>query len=157
MKRRWPVLLAYSLVTALSGEAVDEMQRYRQIAEKPAATVQDMVDLVLMSRGEFLKHKTEAARFEFARGEGWVKGRQPADTLDRGALAFAIVLNYQITQGWLFRLTQLNRYALRDAQEAGILSLRLSELNSVSGSQLVGAISAAEEYKTQKEEWSSHH
>jgi hypothetical protein len=140
----------------LAADKPREMERYRQIAEKPHVTVQDMVDLILMTRGEFEKNHTEAQRFQMARSEGWVKG-EPAVLLDRGALAYALILNYNITRGWLFRLTRWNRYALRDVQEAGVLSPRYSAGNSVSGAQLVGAINAAEEYKTEKEEWPLRH
>lgn len=133
-----------------------EMERYREIADKPHVTVQDMVDLILMTRGEFEKNHTEARRFQMARSEGWVKGEATV-LLDRGALAYALILNYNITRGWLFRLTRWNRYALRDVQEAGVLSPRYSAGNNVSGAQLVGAINAAEEYKTQMEEWPLRH
>lgn len=151
------LLFIFSTGLAFAADKAHEMERYRQIAEKPAVTVQDLVDLVLMMRGEFEKFHDETKRFEKARGEGWIKNLPPATILDRGALAYAIILNYNITRGWLFRLTHWNRYALRDVQEAGVLSPRFSEGNSVSGAQLIGAINAAEEYKVEREEWRSRH
>lgn len=150
------LLLLWAAPVAYAADKAHEMDRYREIAGKTNATVQDMIDLVLMTRGEFEKNTTEAKRFEKARSEGWVKG-QPAQPLDRGVLAYALILNYNITGGWLFRLTHWNRYALRDVQEAGILSPRYGEGSTVSGAQLVGAVNAAEEYKTEKEEWPSRH
>jgi len=152
-------VLLFFLAAALTHAAdkAHEMERCRQIAGKSSVTVQDMVDLLLMARGEFEKYHDEAKRFEHARSEGWVRHGSPVTALDRGTLAFALMINYNITRGWLFRLTRFNRYALRDVQEAGILSPRFSEDNLVSGAQLIGAISAAEDYKTEKEEWPSRH
>lgn len=155
--KRVILLLLCAAPVAYAADKAHEMERYREIAGKASATVQDLVDLVLMTRGEFEKYPDATKRFEHARGEGWVRSELPATVLDRGTLAFALMLNYNITRGWLFRLTRWNRYALRDVQEAGILSPRFGAGNTVSGAQLVGAITAAEEYKTEKEEWPSRH
>ncbi|MBN8219305.1 MAG: hypothetical protein J0L53_00195 [Spirochaetes bacterium] len=155
--RRLILLIFLATSSAHAADKAHEMERYRQIASKSSVTVQDMVDLLLMARGEFEKYHDEAKRFEHARSEGWVRHGSPVTALDRGTLAFALMMNYNITRGWLFRLTRFNRYALRDVQEAGILSPRFSEGNLVSGAQLIGAISAAEDYKTEKEEWPSRH
>lgn len=140
-----------------AAEKRDEMSQYRHILESPVVTVQDMVDLIMMTRGDYAKHTTEAKRFAEARHEGWVKNQAPADVLDRGTLAFAIIKSYPIDRGILFRLTQWNRYALRDVQQANILSVTNSEDHKVSGEQLVGAINAAEEYKQEKDQWLTNH
>ena len=154
---RQVVVFLLSAGFIFAADKAHEMERYRQIAGKQAVTMQDMVDLILMTRGEFEKLHGETQRFEKARAEGWIKNQQPSAVLDRGALAYAILLNYNITRGWLFRLTRLNRYALRDVQEVGIMSPRFSEAYGVSGAQLVGAVNAAEEYKVEKEEWPVRH
>lgn len=157
MKRSMQVLLIACALSAAGAAKQGEMERYREITERPTATVQDMVDLIFMDRGDFTRHASEKARCDLARHEGWLGTEQAEAPLDRGTLAYAIVRQYNVTAGWLFRLTGLRRYALRDVQEAGILSVRFSEANPVSGAQLTGALSAAGEYKTQKEEWSSRH
>lgn len=140
-----------------AAEVKSEMGDYREILERPLATVQDLVDLVMMTRGDYAKYKSDDKRFAAAQHEGWVRNNKPADVLDRGTLAFAIMKCFPVTPGWLFRVTKANRYALRDVQEAGILSPRFSMHNRVSGAELVGAINAAEEYRQEKEAWSSNH
>lgn len=146
-----------ALPAAERGHQPNEMDRYRQIEESQSVTCQDMVDLILMVQGEFTKHATPEKRLSHARSEGWVKKLQPGDKLDRGHLAFALMKNFSISRGWLFRLTQWNRYALRDVQQAGILSVRYGTGNQVSGAELVGAVSAAEEYQNEKLKWSENH
>ncbi len=141
----------------ITADSHNEMAHYRQIAERPIATVQDLVDLILMTRGDYAKYPNEAKRLAEARSEGLIKHQQAHDALDRGTLAFAILKGFNVSRGLLFRLTQWNRYALRDVQEAGILAYRYSENNPVSGEQLIGAIGAAEEYRAEKEKWSSNH
>jgi hypothetical protein len=151
------LLLALSANALGAAEPKSEIGDYREILERPLATVQDLVDLIMMTRGEYAKYKADDKRFAAARHEGWVKDNKPADILDRGTLAFAIMKCFPVTPGWLFRLTKANRYALRDVQEAGILSPRFSTHNRVSGAELVGAINAAEEYREEKEAWQTNH
>lgn len=138
-------------------EKPDEMSQYQHILESPVATVQDLVDLVMMTRGDFTKHPTPAERIAEARREGWLGDEAAADELTRGTLAFAIMKSYPIDRGLWFRLTQWQRYALRDAQQAGILAAKNSENHKISGEQLVGAINAAEEFKQEKEQWLANH
>jgi hypothetical protein len=139
------------------GHKLSEMERYRQIEESPSVTCQDLVDLLLMVHGEYDKHPSAEKRIEHARQEGWIKKLQPGDKLDRGHLAFALMKNFEISRGWLFLLTKMNRYALRDVQQAGILSVRYGTGNLVSGAELVGAVHAAENYQSEKSAWSQNH
>ncbi len=151
------LLLLVGTSTFGAAEPKSEMGDYREILERPLSTVQDLVDLIMMTRGDYAKYKADDQRFAAAQHEGWVRNNKAADLLDRGTLAFAIMKCFPVTPGWLFRLTRADRYALRDVQEAGILSPRFSTHNRVSGSELVGAISAAEEYRQEKETWQSKH
>jgi len=158
MRKGCAILLLVLSASALgAAEPKSEMGDYREILERPLATVQDLVDLVMMARGDYAKYKSDDKRFAAAQHEGWVKNNKAADVLDRGTLAFAIMKCFPVTPGWLFRLTKANRYALRDVQEAGILSPRFSTHNRVSGAELVGAMNAAEEYRHEKEAWQSNH
>ena len=146
-----------ALSAAEHGHHLSEMDRYRQIEESPTVTCQDLVDLMLMVRGEYAKYETPEKRVAHARSEGWIRKLQAAEKLDRGHLAFALLKNFDISRGWLFRLTRLNRYALRDVQQAGVLSARYGTGNLVSGSELIGAMSAAEEYQNEKLNWAKQH
>lgn len=158
MKKGCAILLLVLTASALgAAEPKSEMGDYREILERPLATVQDLVDLLMMTRGDYAKYKSDDKRFAAAQHEGWVRNNKPADVLDRGTLAFAIMKCFPVTPGWLFRLTKANRYALRDVQEARILSARFSTHNRVSGAELVGAINAAEEYRQEKEIWKTNH
>ncbi|MFO1469503.1 MAG: hypothetical protein U1F27_00525 [Turneriella sp.] len=139
------------------GDKLGEMERYRQIEESPSVTCQDLVDLLLMVRGEYDKYHSPEKRIEHARHEGWIKKLQPGDKLDRGHLAFALMKNFEINRGWLFLLTKMNRFALRDVQQAGIMSVRYGTGNLVSGAELVGAVHAAENYQSEKSAWSQNH
>ncbi|MFO1524498.1 MAG: hypothetical protein U1F16_19285 [Turneriella sp.] len=151
------LLTAFSFGTIGAAEPKSEMGDYREILERPLATVQDLVDLVMMTRGDYAKFKSDEKRFAAAQQEGFIKKQKSTDTLDRGTLAFAIMKCFHVTPGWLFRLTQADRYALRDVQEAGILPARFSTANRVSGAELIGAISAAAEYQQEKETWQTKH
>lgn len=151
------VCFALGFGTLTSADKPDEMKQYQGILERPVATVQDLVDLIMMIRGDFAKYASNEKRIAEARHEGWINQEIMADPLDRGTLAHALMKIYPINRGWLYRLTDWKRYALRDAQQAGILSPGNSEDHLVSGEQLVGAINAAEEYKVEKEQWSTNH
>lgn len=151
------LIFAGALPAADHGHKLSEMERYRQIEESATVTCQDLVDLLLMVRGEFEKHPTAEKRIEHARQEGWIKKLQPGEKLDRGHLAFALIRTFDINRGWLFRLTKMNRYALRDVQQAGILSVRYGTGNHVSGAELIGAIHAAENYQHEKSTWTEKH
>lgn len=150
-------IAAPTFPAAEHGHKLGEMERYRQIEESPSVTCQDLVDLLLMVHGEYDKHPSAEKRIAHARQEGWIKKLQPGDKLDRGHLAFALMKNFEISRGWLFLLTKMNRYALRDVQQAGILSARYGTGNLVSGAELVGAVHAAENYQGEKSAWSQNH
>lgn len=156
-----PTLVGVCLVAGAAlpakAEKHDEMSQYQHILESPVATVQDMVDLIMMTRGDFANHHTPTDRINEAKREGWLGDESASDELRRGTLAYAIMQNYPIDRGLLFRLTLWQRYALRDAQQAGVLSPKNSKNHKVSGEQLVGAVTAAEEYKQEKEQWKAYH
>lgn len=147
------------LTSGIAGKADkhDEMSQYQHILESPVACVQDLVDLIMMTRGDFANHRTPTDRISEARREGWLGEESADDELKRGTLAYALMQNYPIDRGILFRLTRWQRYALRDAQQAGVLSPRNSENHKVSGEQLVGAVTAAEEFRQEKEQWKAYH
>ena len=138
-------------------EPNDEMTAYRAIQARPIVTVQDLVDIIMMIRGDFAKHPDATKRIALARQEDWLKDENPNHELDRGLLAYAIAKSYGVEKGWLFWITNWHRYALRDVQEAGIIPSRYTEENKVSGEQLIGAINSAEDYKSTKEQWSANH
>lgn len=131
----------------------NEMDAYRAIQKRPEVTVQDLADLLLMYRGEYGKIKTQSKRLERARELDLVQKHRGEEKLDRGTLAYAIMRTYHPEQGWLFWITGWERYALRDVQEAGIMPGKATEGQTLSGEQLLGTITAAEEYVTGKNNW----
>ncbi|MBS0618695.1 MAG: hypothetical protein JSR44_10940 [Spirochaetes bacterium] len=131
-----------------------EMDAYRQIQARDAVTVQDLADLLLMYRGEFTKHATPAARLERCRELKLIKNQTAESLLERGTLAYAIMKSYTPETGWLFWITGWERYALRDVQEAGIMPNRHTPAQNLSGEQLLGTITAAEEYTVSRIKWS---
>ena len=92
-----PTLVGLCLVAgaALSAKAEkpDEMSQYRHILESPVATVQDLVDLIMMARGDFANHRTPTDRINEAKREGWLGEESAGDELRRGTLAYAIMQN----------------------------------------------------------------
>lgn len=130
-----------------------EMEVYRAIQKREQSTVQDLADLLLMYRGEFGKIPTAEKRLARARELKIIRGQKGGDILERGALAYAIMKVYQPESGVLFWLTGWERYAMRDVQEAGIMPAKAATSQHLSGEQLMGTITAAEEYKESKKKW----
>ncbi|MBL8034529.1 MAG: hypothetical protein JNJ69_12565 [Leptospiraceae bacterium] len=131
----------------------DEMEAYRAIQHRKEATVQDLADLLLMYRGEYGKIKSQAKRLERARELDLVQKHSGEEKLDRGTVAYAIMRIYKPEQGLLFWLTGWERYAIRDVQEAGIMPSKATAGQHLSGEQLLGTISSAEEYVAAEKNW----
>lgn len=134
-------------------EISDEMEAYRAIQKRPEARVQDLADLLLMYRGEFGKYKSAAKRLARARELELIQEHQGDEKLDRGTLAYAIMKVYQPERGLLYWLTGWERYAMRDVQEAGIMPAKSTPGQNLSGEQLLGTITVAEEYVVSQKNW----
>ncbi len=130
-----------------------EMEVYRIIQKRNESTVQDLVDLTLMYRGEFSKISSAEKRLERARELKIIKSQKGNDTLERGTLAYALMKIYAPESGILFWLTGWERYAMRDVQEAGIMPTKATPAQHISGEQLMGTITAAEEYREGRKNW----
>lgn len=137
--------------TAVSSSS--EMDVYRAIQKRGQCTVQDLADLMLMYRGEFAKIKTPEKRLARLRELKIIKNQKGNETLERGTLAYAIMQVYHPESGLFFWLTGWERYAMRDVQEAGIMPNKASSDQFISGEQLMGTITAAEEYTEAKKKW----
>lgn len=140
--------------TPAPGGSSGEMDAYRAIQNRPESTVQDLADLLLMYRGEYAKYASAEARLKRAK-ELNILGKNNAaqNKLTRGALAYALMRVYKPEQGILFWLTGWERYALRDAQEAGIIPGNSTENQHISGEQLFAIMTDAENFVTQRSEW----
>jgi len=126
--------------------AQTEMDLYRQIQERPIAKVQDLADALLMFRGEFAKYETPEKRIARLKELGALKSYDAGEELRRGALAYAIMRTYPAEKGWIFWLTGFERYAIRDVQEADIMPQGSTPEQNLSGEQLIGTITAAEDF-----------
>jgi hypothetical protein len=133
--------------------AKSEMEVYRAIQKRNECTVQDLVDLTLMYRGEFAKINTAEKRVERVRELKIIKAQKGNDPLERGTLAYALMKIYAPESGILFWLTGWERYAMRDVQEAGIMPTKATPAQHISGEQLMGTITAAEEYREGRKNW----
>lgn len=131
----------------------DEMEAFRAIQNRTEARVQDLADLLLMYRGEFGKYATSAKRLARARELGLIQDHKGEEKLDRGTLAYAIMKIYSPERGLLYWLTGWERYALRDVQEAGIMPARNTPGQNLSGEQLMGTMTTAEEFAASRLEW----
>lgn len=131
----------------------DEMEAYRAIQKRKEARVQDLADLLLMYRGEFGKHKGSAKRLARARELELIQDHQGEEKLDRGTLAYAIMKVYRPEKGLLYWITGWERYAMRDVQEAGIMPAKSTPGQNLSGEQLLGTITVAEEYVVSQKNW----
>ena len=80
-------------------------------------------------------------------------GYEATDELTIGLLAHALVKKYDPEKGWLYWLTGWERYALRDAQEAGMIPQKASPSQRLSGEQLFAIMTDAEEFATKRSEW----
>lgn len=127
----------------------DEMEVYRAIQQRSLSTIQDMVDVLLMYRGEFAKFPSPEQRLARARELKIVKSQSGGEKLERGTLAYAIMQTYKPESGWLFWITGFQHFAMRDVQQAEIMPAKASEGQNLTGEQLLGTITAAEEF-TQK-------
>ncbi|AFM13233.1 hypothetical protein [Turneriella parva] len=144
-------------VTAKKAEPIntgDEMEAYRQVQNRKVVIVQDLADLLLMYEGEFGKFKSPDKRLQRARELDYItSGYEATDELTLGLLAHALVKKYNAERGWLNWLTGWERYALRDAQEAGIIPQRSAPSHRLSGEQLFAIMTDAEDYATKRSEW----
>jgi|GEM_PF-3371120 len=140
-------------VEAPIADIEDEMEAYRAIQKRKEARVQDLADLLLMYRGEFGKHRGSAKRLARARELKLIQDHQGEEYLDRGTLAYAIMKVYHPEQGLLYWITGWERYAMRDVQEAAIMPAKATGGQNLSGEQLLGTITAAEEYVNAKNNW----
>ena len=131
----------------------DEMEAYRAIQKRKEAQVQDLADLLLMYRGEFGKYKNAAQRLARARELELIQEHQGDEKLDRGTLAYAIMKVYHPEKGLLYWITGWERYAMRDVQEAGIMPAKSTPGQNLSGEQLLGTITVAEEYVVSQKNW----
>ncbi len=132
----------------------DEMEAYRQVQNRKIVMVQDLADLLLMYEGEFTKLKTSEKRLQRARELGYVTSAYEAtDELTIGLLARALVKKYDAEKGWLNLITGWERYALRDAQEAGMIPQRSAPSHRLSGEQLFAIMTDAEDFATKRSEW----
>lgn len=134
--------------------ASDEMEVFRAIEARSEATVQDLIDVLLMYRGEYGKYKTADERANRIRELKLLKNQKGSDLLERGTLAYALMKAYRPESGWLFWLTGWERYAMRDIQEAEIMPTKATPNQHLSGAQLLGTITAAQEYAENKKQWS---
>lgn len=134
-------------------DIANEMDAYRAIQNRKEVLVQDLADLLLMYRGEYGKYNKPALRLKRARELGLIQDHGSDEKLDRGTLAYAIMKVYQPEKGLLYWLTGWERYALRDVQEAGIMPAKAAPGHHLSGEQLFGIITDAEEFMTKKSEW----
>ncbi len=131
----------------------DEMEAYRAIQKRKEARVQDLADLLLMYRGEYGKYKNAAKRLARARELELIQDHQGEEKLDRGTLAYAIMKVYHPEKGLLYWLTGWERYAMRDVQEAAIMPAKSTAGQNLSGEQLLGTITVAEEYVLSEKNW----
>lgn len=139
---------------AAPGGNSGEMDAYRAIQNRSELTVQDLADLLLMYRSEYGKYPSADARMARAKEQNLIgKNKKADDKLTRGALAYALMRVYKPEKGILFWLTGWERYALRDAQEAGILPGNSTENQHISGEQLFAIMTDAENFVTQRSEW----
>lgn len=135
----------------------NEMEAYRAIQNRKEARVQDLADLLLMYRGEYGKFKHQHDRLKRARELDLVQKHNGEEKLDRGTVAYAVMKVYQPEKGLLFWLTGWERYALRDVQEASIMPAKSTESQYLSGEQLLGTITVAEEFVEHRKTWGKSH
>lgn len=138
---------------ALVTDLQDEMEAYRAIQKRKEARVQDLADLLLMYRGEFGKYNNAAKRLARARELELIQDHQGEEKLDRGTLAYAIMKVYRPEKGLLYWITGWERYAMRDVQEAAIMPAKSTPGQNLSGEQLLGTITVAEEYVASQKNW----
>lgn len=131
----------------------NEMEAYRAIQNREEVRVQDLADLLLMYRGEYGKYKNAAQRLARARELELIQEHHGEEKLDRGTLAYAIMKVYHPEKGLLYWLTGWERYALRDVQEAAIMPAKSTPGQNLSGEQLLGTITVAEEFVEQRKAW----
>lgn len=132
----------------------DEMEAYRAILARQVCTVQDLADLLLMYRGEYGKYPSQEKRLRRAQELGLIKSEyKGGEDLKKGILAYSLMKAYKPERGWLFWLTGWERYALRDVQEAGIIPVRATVEQRLSGEQLFAVMTDAEEYLTRTSNW----
>lgn len=140
--------------TPAPGGSSGEMDAYRAIQNRAESTVQDLADLLLMYRGEYAKYTSSDARLQRAIELRIVKkSRAGNEKLTRGTLAYALMQVYKPEQGLLFWITGWERYALRDAQEAGIIPGNATPGQQISGEQLFAIMTDVENFVTQRNEW----
>lgn len=138
---------------APAADIANEMDAYRAIQNRKEVLVQDLADLLLMYRGEYGKYNKAALRLKRARELGLIQDHGADEKLDRGTLAHALMEFYQPEKGLLYWLTGWERYALRDVQEAGIMPAKAAPGHHLSGEQLFGIITDAEDFVTKRRDW----
>ena len=146
-----------TIVFSLLGTGVfaDEMATYREIIEREIATRQDLADLIAMQNEEFDTLSTSGARLQkLAEITGMnFTAEDAARPVNRGEVAKAMMLVFNIEAGFMFYLTSWERYALRDVQQAGIMQTKFSEFQVLSGMQLVGIVNNSAENAEKSVSW----
>lgn len=94
-------------------------------------------------------------RLELAKGEGWLPAdfaEPPNMAMQRGTLARALVQIMHIRGGLIMRLTgPIPRYATRELVDAGVFSQGSTENQTLTGLELIAALSRARDYIDQRE------
>lgn len=134
----------------------DEMEVYRVIQQRKLSTVQDMVDALLMYRGEFGKFPSPQSRIERARELKILKSSKGDDKLERGTFAYAIMKTYHPESGWLFWITGWERFAIRDVQQADLMPTKSTGGQYMTGEQMLGTITTAEEFVAKRNNHASN-
>ncbi len=137
-------------------EGTSEMQVYRVILNSRRATYQHVADIVIMDRGEWDNFPTKEARrkqvtelgiYDFS---GVTNADEPTN---HGAVAKAIMNQYEIPKGVLFWAFGFERYALKDLANHRLVLPTYSEYSYIRGSALVGMSTSADEFRTRKKNW----
>jgi len=141
-----PLLL---LAAGALGAAADSNQLVRDLADKPVATVEDGLRMILLlTQGVGVEEPFDQVAGK-ARASDLVRDKwlqKPEEPLRKGQLAYMIVKACGIRGGLtMMALGVTERYALRECIFRDLLE-RGSTGNYVSGLELLGSIGRAEKY-----------
>ena len=133
-----------------------ESLRYNEILEKTLATKQDLIDLILMHKGDFAKYsdaKTRKIAFLKLDLYDFESSDTEKEEVTRGEVSAVLIRYYNLPKGVLFGLTGLDWYAIRQAQKLDVMAARYSKWTVISGIDLIGVMNDAEKVRDEKDNW----
>jgi len=151
-----------SVETLISRESLEskknlqnsELQILRNLINKKVANYEDLINIIIIHKQKFDELMTFKQKEKYCLENNYIKEIYQRNSLiNRGMVGYSIIKIYNLESSFMFWLTGMSRYALRDLQVLRIVGLQYSTNDSLSGTQALGMFDAAENEINNKKSW----